>query len=210
MGKFLTKNLKDDIIKSEEVKSLEQAKKRNHKIYITDIAIGKITKSEIKNLSDEQNKYIDYIHKKLLIKSQKENNSNEVAYIFNLTILKNNEEIFELGSENSVNIFNNPLAVAESHKNNNLFLAHNHPSTMNFSYSDLGVFLLNDCLKGISVVSNTGDVHILYKTDKYNFIMAFEFMNKERRKHEFYNADVDKRIVDAFLKNSYKFGIVQF
>lgn len=208
--KILTEHKKSGIIKSEEVKVLEQAKKRDHKIYITDIAIDKITNSKIEYLTSEQNKYIDSVHKKLLIKSQKENNSNEVAYLFDLTALENNEDIFESGSENSVNIFNNPLAVAESRRCDNLFLAHNHPSTMNFSYSDLGVFLLNDCLKGISVVSNTGDVHILYKTDKYNFVMAFDFMKKERQKYEFYNADVDKKIVDTFLKNSYKFGIVQF
>lgn len=44
MEPCVDKTVKSDIIKSEEVKSLEQAKKRDHKIYVTDVAIEKVRK----------------------------------------------------------------------------------------------------------------------------------------------------------------------
>ena len=77
--------------------------------------------------------------------------------------LSNGEKAFQNGSEHSVNVFKNPVAyaMADNSEDNSLFLAHNHPSTQTFSYSDLGVFLSNNSIGAMSVVSNTGDVHIL-------------------------------------------------
>lgn len=46
--KALANSGKSGIIESEGVKGLEQAKKRDHKIFITDVAIDKITKSKVK------------------------------------------------------------------------------------------------------------------------------------------------------------------
>lgn len=200
---------KSGIIKAEGVGELEQAKKRDHKILVTDIAIEKIPKSNIHYLSAEQNNLIYENHKALLRKSQIVNNSDEVAMLFDL----NTGAIADkLGSEHKVNVFENPNAVSmHAHaKQRELFLAHNHPSTQDFSYSDLGVFIMHDSIGGISVVSNSGNVHILYKTEKYDFSKAYECISNIRNCYTTYNEDVDKAIVKEFLKVSSKVGIESF
>lgn len=207
--KTLDISVKSGIIESEEVNGLEQAKKRDHKIYITDIAVEKVSKADIPYLTAEQNYRIFENHKELLRTSKNKNDSDEVALLFDLN---SDETVVKLGDEHEVNIFLNPNAVslADHSDPNSLFLAHNHPSTQDFSYSDLGVFLMNDSIGGISVVSNAGDVHILFKTENYNFDGAYEYISGIRRKYSDYDAETDKAIVKEFLKNSRKIGILQY
>lgn len=205
----VAKFIKSGIIKSKEVLGLEQAKKRDHKIYITDIAINKISKSNVSVLSKIQNDKIDKFHRALLKISKNDNNSNEVAYLFDL---QTDTDVYQLGSEHKVNILLNPIAYSmmKNAKDNSLFLAHNHPSTQDFSYSDLGVLLLNDSLAGISVVSNTGDVHILFKSDNYSFDKAYEVLSKIRNQYNDYDDNIDKAIVADFLKICKKAGILEY
>ena len=164
------KSDENGIISLEGVTDLEQAKKRENKIFITDTAIDKITVSDISCYSDLQNKIINDKHKELLTKAKLLNNSNETAILFDLN---SGEEALMFGNENSVNIFENPIAVSMANNNRKLFLAHNHPSTQNFSYADLGVFLLNDNINGLSAVSNMGVAHIISKSDKYDFMTSY-------------------------------------
>jgi hypothetical protein len=196
-----------DIMELREGSGLKQAKKRDRKIDITDIAIDKITHKTIPYLDNEQNQKINLAHKTLLTIAKNENDSNEVAYLIDL----NSEETAKrLGSEHEVNIFENPVAVSMAGHSNFLFLAHNHPSTKDFSYSDLGVFLSNDSFKGISVVSNTGDVHILYKSDKYDFDKAYEAISDIKSSYGEYSEKVDAAIVKDFLKISKSLGIIEY
>ena len=192
-----------------EVLGLEQAKKRDHKIYITDVAIDKVSKSNVSVLSKTQNDRIDEFHRVLLQTSKNENDSNEVAYLFDLQTGINSHR---LGSEHEVNIFINPdaYAMARNGKDNSLFLAHNHPSTQDFSYSDLGVFLLNDSIGGISVVSNTGGVHILFKSYNYSYDKACEILSEIKNQYNDYNDDIDRAIVKKFVKVCKKAGILEY
>ena len=207
--KAVAKSQKAVIMKSEGVLDLEQAKKRDHKIYITDVALSKISKSAVPKYSKNQNSLIDEIHKELLTQSKNSNNSNEVAYLFNLN---SGERAYRNGSEHEVNIFKNPIAYAMSNssEDKSLFLAHNHPSTQTFSYSDLGVFLCNDSIGAMSVVSNTGEVHILFKSDNYSYTKAIEKLMDIKDTFGGYSPDVDLLIVKSFLKNSEKFGINKY
>lgn len=186
---------------------MEQAKKRNHKIMITDIAVNKISKSKVEAFSLVQNELIDEIHKELLTKAKNENNSNEVACLFDLN---GDERFFQFGNEHSVNVTMNPNAFSllNSSKEKTLFLAHNHPSTQSFSYSDIGVFLLNNSIVAMSVVSNTGDVHILYKSTFYSYSKAVEKLFKIKSEFGEYSAETDLMIVKKFLKNSERIGII--
>lgn len=197
------------IMRSEGVGNLEQAKKRDHKIFITDVAISKISKSAVPKYSEAQNSLIDEVHKELLTQSKDSNNSDEVACLFNLS---SGERIYRNGSERKVNIFKNPTAyaMANSSEDKSLFLAHNHPSTQTFSYSDLGVFLYNDSIGAMSVVSNTGDVHILYKSDSYSYTKAIEKLMDIKKLFGGYKPDIDLLIVKSFLKNSEKIGINKY
>lgn len=183
---------------------MEQAKKRDHKIYITDEAIEKITPSDISHYSNEQNTLINQKHKELLVKSKQINDSNETAVLFNLNT---GEEAIMFGNESSVNIFDNPVAVSMANKNSFLFLAHNHPSTQNFSYADLGVFLMNDCINGLSAVSNMGVSHIIAKSEKYDFNKAYEVLMEIRGKYHLVDDKVNSLIVKEFLKKSKFVGI---
>ena len=189
------------------MRGLEQAKKRDHKIIITDIAIDKISQKYIPDLDNIQNQKINSAHRILLTIAKNQNNSNEVAYLIDLN---SGETAQKLGSEHAVDIFENPIAVSMAEHSDSLFLTHNHPSTKDFSYSDLGVFLSNDSFKGISVVSNTGDVHILYKSDKYNFDKAYEAISDIRAQYGEYNEEVDASIVKDFLKISKSVGIIGY
>lgn len=196
-------------MKSEGVGNLEQAKKRDHKIFITDVALDKITKSAVPKYSKVQNSLIDEVHKELLTRSKNSNNSNEVACLFNLN---SGERAYRNGSEHKVNIFENPIAyaMADSAEDKSLFLAHNHPSTQTFSYSDLGVFLYNDSIGSMSVVSNTGDVHILFKSDSYSYTKAIEKLMDIKDEFGGYSPDVDLPIVKSFLNSSEKIGINKY
>lgn len=205
----VAKSQKTVIMKSEGVGNLEQAKKRDHKIFITDVALDKITKSAVPKYSKVQNSLIDEVHKELLARSKNSNSSNEVACLFNLN---SGERAYRNGSEHKVNIFENPIAyaMADSAEDKSLFLAHNHPSIQTFSYSDLGVFLYNDSIGSMSVVSNTGDVHILFKSDGYSYTKAIEKLMNIKDEFGGYSPDVDLPIVKSFLKNSEKIGINKY
>ena len=178
---------------------MEQAKKRDHKIYITDMAIDKVSKADIPYLTEVQNDMIYKNHISILKISQTDNDSNEVASLLDL---HTNESAVKLGP--------NAVSMSDHAEDKSLFLAHNHPSTQDFSYSDLGVFLMNDSIGGISVVSNTGDVHIIFKSEKYNFDRAHELMVSIKSQYGSYDSEVDRLIVKEFLKNSKKVGIMQF
>lgn len=195
------------IIDSREVNELEQAKKRDHKISITDVAIEKVPAKDISELTKEQNAKIYNANKSVLKLAKEKNESNEVAKLIDLF---SDESYYHLGKESSVDILQNPNAYAMVGRgaDKTLFLAHNHPSTQNFSYSDIGVLLRLDSLFGMSVVTNTGDVHMLYKTSKYDFNKAYEYIKAIRSEYEVYNADIDAEIVKKFLKDSKSIGIV--
>ena len=59
---------------------MEQAKKRDHKIMITDIAIHKVSLVDVYGFSSAQNKSLQRLHKELLQDAKAYNDSNEVAY----------------------------------------------------------------------------------------------------------------------------------
>jgi hypothetical protein len=198
---------KNDIIKSEDVKILEQAKKRDHKIFITDVAIDKVPYISIAELGEEQCQMIYGRHRELLSVAQTKNNSNEVANVFSLKA-ENNE--FEFGTENEVKISENinicTLLLHE--KENTLFLTHNHPSTQGFSYSDIGVLIINKSLVGVSVVTNTGEVHILHKVQAFNYQKAIEQLKVIRKKYGKMLSDDDNiKIVNEILNNADALGL---
>ena len=188
---------------------MEQAKTRDHKIYINDIAVSKAEPPVIPGFSDEQNQKFSEIHKELLKKSMKENDSNETACLFDPVSLK---YIFQHGDINSVNILENPEAfsMVNSDKYSGLYLLHNHPTTKTFSYADIGVLLLHDNIEGITVVTNDGNVQCMIKNHNYSFDKAYEILQSIRNEYPSDTPDEqeDAEIVKKFIKNSKKAGII--
>lgn len=141
---------------------MEQAKTRDKKIIITDMAIEKVNAPDIPFFSAEQNQRFKELNKELLRKAKYENDSNEVAILFDSNSLSYQ---VAFGGVSSVNIFENPIArdMIRNADEKSLFLLHNHPSTKIFSYTDIGVLLTNDSYMGMTAVANTGVVSTVYK-----------------------------------------------
>ncbi len=206
-GKVLTNSDRRDIIKTGSGR-VEQAKTRDKKIEITDIAISKANPPLIPGFSDEQNAKFKELHQELLRLAKERNDSNEVAFLFDPKTMGYEKAV---GGVSNVDIFENPIA-RDMYRNSSigeLYLLHNHPSTKSFSYSDLGVLLLNENLGGITVVTNSGYTEVLQKTENYNLAAAFDFLKRIRSEygHTSLTEEQDAEIVKRFIKAGNKFGI---
>lgn len=196
---------KSDIIKTGEVKILEQAKKRNHKIYITDTEIDKVGKVNLSDFSQEQIDDMQIKHKDLLRLAKEKNNSNEVLLIDDLN-LKSEVQIF--GDEFVVSPAQNPFAVSVigNAKRRSLIYMHNHPSTNNFSVADLDTFICEGAIKAMSVVTNQGEVYILNKKSEYEYNKARNLMAEVF--NSFDGEEIDNNeFVRRFIKQCHKGGI---
>ncbi|MGN1109713.1 MAG: minor capsid protein [Oscillospiraceae bacterium] len=201
------KSGESDIIVSGSDGKLEQAKTRDKKIEITDIAVSKAEAPDIPCFTPEQNAKFKELHKDLLKRAKEENDSNEVAYLFDPRTLTHQ---MEFGTISSVNVFDNPMArdMLRNGEEKGLFLIHNHPSTKSFSYSDIGVLLMNDNLGGMTAIANNGVVSAVYKTSKYDPELALSIMKDIRSKYpKTLSGEDDIAIVKQFLKVSRSCGI---
>ena len=155
-----------------EEKDLEQAKRRDRKVDITDIAIEKVPFIEYKGFTEKQNRIIHELSKEVLRLSQKNNDCNEVAITCALDYKEKDNFVYSVayGDEHSVNV----LADTESYhlikgiENVTVIMMHNHPSTQTFSLKDLIFFLEYDKIKMMIVVSNQGVLHYLMREDNFN------------------------------------------
>ena len=201
----VAKSQKTVIIKSEDVGNLEQAKKRDHKIFITDTAIEKVSLVKPSDFSYSQASLMKSKHKELLNVAKKQNNSNEVLFIENLDF---NNEVRISGNEFVVSPGKNPFAVsviAHAERQSLIYL-HNHPSTNIFSVGDIDTFVCEKAIKAISVVTNQGEVYILNKLDNYSFNNTRKLLNEIYQSYP--NGDIDDRdFVKKFLKRCYEGGI---
>lgn len=157
------------------------AKRRNRKVYITDIAISKVPRIEYKGLSKQENDLL-YSFAVLVLKTAKdENDSNEVA----VTCLLDKEESdnafgISFGDEHGVDVcadtLSNHLIVSCSECA--VIVLHNHPSTQTLSLEDISFFIHYDTVKIIIVVTNQGNVHYLCKEKHYSPYEAITLYNE--------------------------------
>ncbi len=201
----LTNHTTSDIIRSEEVKDLEQAKKRDHKIFITDTAISRIDRVKPSDFSDRQADEMQQMHKKLLKIAKDENDSNEVLIITDSDF---SSEVMAKGGEFKVSPADNPFAVsiiAHAERQSLLYL-HNHPSTNIFSIGDIDTFCCEKAIKAMSVVTNQGEVYVLNKTGKYSFEATKELLTNILK--SFPEGEIDDKIfVKKYLKECYRGGV---
>ncbi len=199
------KSKKSDIIKLRDVSGLEQAKKRDHKIYINDIAINKVDLIKLSDFSDVQAHLMMLKHKELLDIAKKQNNSNEVLFIEDLDF---ESEVRILGDEFVVSPSKNPFAVSViAHaKRKSLVYLHNHPSTNTFSIGDIDTFVSERAIKTMSVVTNQGEVYIINKLDNYSFEGAVKLLKDIYNTYPAGEID-DKDFVKNFLKRCREGGI---
>ena len=181
---------------------MEQAKKRDHKIFITDVAIEKVSYVHVAGLSERICKAIQEEHKELLRIAQKENDSNEVLTVWNFMLSR---KIRVMGTENYVNVATSPEAygiVASSDAKSVMYL-HNHPSTNLFSLADIDTFVSERNVGTMSVVTNQGNVYILNKTNNYSYNSARLLLLETYEKS---NGN-ESRMIDIFLRKCTKAGV---
>lgn len=161
------------------------AKKRNKKITVTDIAINKVSYIYYKDFTEKQNEIMYELAKDVLVLSQQYNNSDEVAITCNIYSEKPLEYFGVCyGDEHTVNICSDTLSnhIIWSSREETVAILHNHPSTQTFSLEDIFFFLTYSTIKVIVVVSNQGTVHYLCKLTTYEYEQAF-LLFKECTKH---------------------------
>lgn len=158
-----------------------QAKRRDRKIYITDIAIDKVPFIQYDGFTDEQNKIMQELAKDVLLLSKEKNDSNEVAITCDLGT-ENPLGSFgiSLGTEHEVDILADTLSnhIIVSRKSVAVVILHNHPSTQTFSLQDIHFFIQHPVIQVIVVVSNQGTVHYLKRDIEYEYNRAFELFRE--------------------------------
>lgn len=184
---------------------LEQAKKRDKKIYITDTAIEKVGRVKLSGFTEEQISAMQQRHKALLKIAKEQNNSNEVLLIDDLNF---KSEVTLLGGEFNVSPSRNPFAVsvvAHADRQSLVYL-HNHPSTNNFSLGDIDTFVCERAIKTITVVTNQGEVYALNKTADYDYTKTRSVLTDIL--NSFPDGEIeDKEFVLKYLKRCHEGGV---
>ena len=160
---------------------LEQAKQRNRKVYITDIAIEKVPYINYRGFDEEKCAIMHELAKNVLILSKEENDSNEVAITCDLGTEKPLERYgIALGSEHEVDILADTLSnhIIVSKDSVAVVVLHNHPSTQTFSLQDIQFFLQYYMIEVIVVVSNQGTIHYMMREEGYDYRKAFQLFKE--------------------------------
>lgn len=163
------------------VSNLGQAKKRDSKVEITDIAITKVPFIEYRGMTEKQNVIMQHLIKEVLYLSKTRNGSKEVA----ITCDMGQDDPMEsygicFGTEHSVDVCSDTQSyhLIMSAKKCTVVLLHNHPSLQTFSLDDIRFFIANRGISVMAVVSNQGKVHYMYKDKKYQENDTFELFNE--------------------------------
>ena len=196
---------------------LKMAKKRNHKVMITDEAIKKVPKIKYREIPDNQYEALYLLAKEVLIVSKEQNDSNEVAITYRLMDIENissdRENVFgiALGDEHSVD----PEEDTESYHILNgtvecvVIILHNHPSLSKISLSDVQFLLQYRSMKMIVAVTNMGNISYLVKGMGYHRGKAIELFNLAYKKDMVANNLKEKqKAADYFLNHCYEAGLI--
>lgn len=199
----------------DELRDLEMAKKRNHKVMITDEAIRKVPRIQYKNIPESEYNIIRELAKNVLQISKDENNSNEVAITYSMEskkYIQRGEEYIgvALGGEHEVDPMSSTIAyhLITSAKECIVIVLHNHPSLSDFSLSDVKFLLQYASVKMMVVITNLGSISYLVKGKGYVYETAVELFNEAvSMNNEAKNLKDLQRAADYFLRNCYKAGV---
>lgn len=178
-------------------------KNRGQKVFITDQAIQKVPLVAPNGANHQTALFIQETHRELLRFAQKQNDSNEVACLLDLPA---NEKLpFVKGDQATIDIEKDAASYhwLRSKSPGSIMLCHNHPGQSYFSLQDVAVFLKNDSIGTMSIVTNQGKVWTIFKTSRFDYDAAFAELRKYRGAAEKEWDDV----IDNFLKNGYTYGI---
>lgn len=188
-------------------------KNRNRAIAVTDIAIAKVPKIQMFGFSNEQNSYIQELHKKLLHQVQILNDghhTNRMEVGILLDIHTWDYWIIEGEKECSVDIRESTEAfqVLTCARKNQLMMMHNHPSTGTFSGDDFKTFCNNDSIYAMTVVGNDASIYVLVKTKDFDENVLFEYAQIAQKYYEKgYKKNNGTMAMKYILRHASKYGI---
>ena len=192
------------------LEQLSQARKKDHVFEITNFVIERVPVVNTPQFSKIQNNALASLHREVLRVSKLENKGAEVALVTNLSF-DNPAKV--LGTVNSVNYEINAEVRALKLKSyrGELIVVHNHPSTRNFSFSDAAVFVFDEYVSTLSVVTNQGQVYVLQKLNTFDYDSAQKILQELLIKYEIseYPKDEKRQAAAAkeFIKKAGKVGI---
>ncbi len=182
------------------MQELHEDKTDNPITVITDKAIDRVPKMISNAYSDDECKIIQREHKELLKTALAENNSNEVAFIFNSGLT---QKSVVYGTDDK-------LSLGMTY-GKNLFVMHNHPRNNGFSLQDITEFVTNDCIKSMSVVKNNGAVEILTKTSECDILDMMTDLSRLLKKQVKQNTDAEyRKVINKFLDKYTEKGVVEW
>ena len=198
------------------MKDLEMAKKRDHKILITDEAIKKVPLVQYKEIPESEYLMLQELAKEVLIVSKNDNDSNEVALTYSLdyrNLIAEGKEYMgvALGDEHSVDPCMNTTSyhLITTSLECVVIVFHNHPSLSKFSLEDIKFFLSNIAVKMMVVVTNLGSISYLVKRDSFYRKNAIEIYNHAVSLHNKGNDILDYQYaVSYFLSNCHDANII--
>lgn len=137
----------------------ELGENSNSKItQITDDTIENIPLVHIPGFSEKDCIEIQKQHKALLKESKENNKGYEVSYAFSSNFSRLEKS---LGSEKDAYANINGLGK-------NVFVMHNHPRNSSYSTQDLIFLMSNDEVRALTIVTNSGRIEALMKTENYD------------------------------------------
>lgn len=203
---------------NDKMNNLNMAKKRNHKIMITNEAISKVPFLEYKGIPKEQYEILQTFSKEVLRISKEKNESNEVAITYSMDILSMNEEEsreryygIALGSEHSVDPEEDTTSyhILNGTADCVIVILHNHPSLSKLSLSDVQFLLQYRTMKMIVAVTNLGSISYLVKDDNFDRTKAISLFNAAYEMEEkAINLKEKQKAADYFLNNCFTVGLV--
>ena len=185
---------------SNNLNDLEMAKKRDHKIIITNEAINKVPRVQYKEIPETEYDNLRELARQVLQISKDENDSNEVAVTYSLEsvqLIEKGERYLgiALGAEHDVD----PLSDSTSYhlirasRDCVVLVLHNHPSLSAFSLSDIQFLLKYETVKLMVVVTNLGSVYSM--DTRYVYITAVSKYEAEILKREIQAIDSDAFVI---------------
>ncbi|HEM3674299.1 TPA: minor capsid protein [Streptococcus suis] len=180
----------------DSIPKLGQARKTGDKVFITDQSIQKVPLINIPGYSAVENSNIQLAHKQLLAEARDKNNSDELMYIW-----LREKPIKVFGDQFGVEINSHADArfILNSSKQRTLTVLHNHPGGSTFSLNDFNFFMGTPSVRTLTIVSNTGRVMYVTKTDSFDFVGAAKTLK-----------EIDKNIdgdIERVFKKMYNHGI---
>lgn len=199
-----------------DLETLEMAKKRDHKIMITDEAIEKVPFIRYKEIPEEEYPIIQMLAKKVLQLSKDENESNEVAITYsmdNTEAERGAEQCFgvDFGDDHSADPMRDSYSYHLISRSRECVVIslHNHPSLSKISLVDVRFFLEHMTIKLLTVVTNMGNIYYLVKSKNFDKGKSIDIFNEAVSAN---NKAVGLRALqkasEHFLNNCHKAGIV--